>query len=321
MYILINGEKFDKFTKFFMQMNFDAFASSFTITGEAGTMPQEMLYSDVEIYDDDDKLLLTGKLINYNVQIAANNHQVSLGGYSLGGLLEDVNVPNSMYPIQFNLMSLATIFKKLLDYFKLYYVIHPNVADILNKVVLKTGVSPNQSIKSFIAAQCSNSHVFVTHDEKGVIHFLRPTEQDAIDINEDDDNITSLSYRINGQMLHSPITVRKQVGTTDIGHTTIKNPYCTIDRPTTKIMHNGFHKDLNAAARNYLSAEMAGIKFYIVTTRFIKPGSLVTLTSKTIGIEKKKLFVENIRINKTPTNVEYSISCVPKEVFYQEILE
>lgn len=318
MKIIINEQEYSKFTRFFMQQTFDAFASSFSIYGESGTMPQEMLYAPIRIYDDDDNLMLTGNVINYFMSLEAKKDQVSIGGYSTPGILEDVNYPNEMYPIQMNLMSHAMVIKKVCDFFKIKYVLHENILDIVNREKLKTGISPTQSIKSFLAAIMSQDHVFITHDEYGVLHFLRPEKQNAIKVNENDDYVMGIDYRLNGQLLHNPITLRKQVGKMDVGYKTINNPLCKANRPRTVIMQNGFYKDMEEAAKNILSAELSSIKYYIKMSKYIKPGTLISLTSDTLNIHDRELFVENIRINIMGRIDNYSISCVPKEVYYDK---
>ena len=317
MKLIVNNSEYSNFLSFYLNLEFDSFASTFNILGVKQQMPRGIMYKKCKFYDDDDNLLLTGQIINYSLAVKSKPQQVRLGGYSTAGILEDVNMPLDLYPIHLNLMSLNDILERVLGFFKIDYVVDEDVMEKMDEVFLKTNCSPDQSIKTYIAGLASERDVIITHDQYGVLHFTKLKPQRAVHIDENSPFILEINYRENGQTLHNPVSIIKQVGKLNIGDITVSNPFCNAFRPTTKIMKNGFHKDLENAAKNYISSELKSIKIYIKTTKFFKPGTLIALKSETLGFDKPlELFVENIRWSGSAAKHEFSMSCIPKAVYY-----
>ena len=230
-----------------------------------------------------------------------------------------MNMPEELYPLHLNLMPLKEILEKILPLLKIDYWIDPDpeVQEKIEEIFLKTTCSPSQSIKSYLAGLASERNIVVTHNEKGVLLFTKLPPQTAVELHEDDPGLVNIQFRLNGQLLHNPITIFKQVGMLKIGEHTVSNPLCNDFRPTTKILRNGADKDIEPAAMNYLASEMKSVKMYIQTTKFYKPGTLISLISPSLGYEEPlELFVENIRIEGSPKGEKYSMSCIPKAVYY-----
>jgi prophage tail gpP-like protein len=110
MIILINGKRCDDYVVSEVNFNYDAIADTFALTRpffehwEKNAKDNKISYNlftplryyDVQILDDNRKVLITGTLLNHNLESSANANEISLSGYSKIGILDDCpNVPEA----------------------------------------------------------------------------------------------------------------------------------------------------------------------------------------------------------------------------------
>ena len=271
--------------------------------------------------------LLTGFLMNQTFTSRGAKQLSSVSGYSLPGVLEDCNIPVSLYPLQSDNLSLKEIADKLLQPFGVKYLVSPAIVSDFNKKYKKSNAMPGQSIKEYINQLASQRGIVLTHDDKGQLIF---TKVDAKTLKliavfeEGNPGINEISLQLNGQMLHSEITVMKQASdkNPDAGESTISNPYVDAFRPKIKIQSSGDIFDIEKAARSVLGAELQAIKLNLQTLKFVAPGNLIKFKSESVGINRlTDFFVQETGIIGTPESEVYNLSCVLKDVYTQDTVK
>jgi prophage tail gpP-like protein len=326
MNLYINEDIFSSFSRYRISLIYNAVASSFRFDALRDEFPTQLTYPDCEIYNLNDELLITGTIVNDNRRLSASPELISVEGYSKPGILEDVNIPIDAYPLQTDKLSLERIVDKLFGIFNIDYTVDSVVSSAFKKTYNKVNASHSTTVKDFINSLASQRGIIMSHDAKGRVLFTRVLTDNLIPVmNFEEGNTGTESYtlNINGQSLHSDITVLKQASINDkaIGQSTVKNPMIAQYRPKVKVSNAGDVFDADKAARMELSAELSRIKIIIETTEFVKPGNLITVQAPSLNIHNPaELFIESTIINGTPERESFTLSCVMKEVYnFQDV--
>lgn len=310
--LLIDNKKFTYFSSYSITLKYNSIADSFSFTGLKDFLPGLLNYSVCKIKKDGE-LLITGTIINETRTKTAVPNLVKLSGYSLTGILEDCNIPISLYPLQSDNRTLSEIVSRLLKPFNIEYIIKgKDIAKSVNKKYIKTIAESGQSIKSYINSLASQRNIILTHNAEGNLVLSKGESlPKAININ----NSVSYSLSANGQGMHSEISVIKQASTKnpDAGEYTIKNKYVNKFRPKVKVLSNGDIFDVKEAAENELKAELLKIKLSIKLNEFIKPGTIINFPVE--GIDIARWFVEETTLSENFESTEININCVPVEVY------
>lgn len=319
MRIKFTNKNFEYFSEYTITLSYNTIASTFSFNALSSILGMPLVYSFVELYDDNNELLITGYILSSAYKVSASPEQEVYPGYSITGVLEDCSIP---YPFQFDNLSLREITTKLLAPYGLSFVVDPSVNKDMDKVYKISSPSDSASVKDYISAMASQRGIILTHDNKGRLVFTKidPSKLSPVaSFIDGNGGFTEMSLTANGQKMHSSITVVRQasVDNSDAGESTINNPYVTNrHRPLTKILTNGDIFDLKTAARNELSRELMDITLTIETTLFVKPGNLIEVLAPSLKIRKKtNWFVTQTTIKGTTEGVTYSLQCVLPDVF------
>ena len=309
MKIIIDGQQYQNFESYSLKLQYNSLADSFSFAGLRNFLPEPLSYPRVEVYKNNE-LLITGTIVNQKREIKAAPTLVSVSGYSLPGVLQDVNVPVELYPLQSDNLSLQDIADKILPYFGVDYVKQgTKIEQAINKKFTKTVAGGQQSVKQYLNKLASQRGIIVTHDNQGRIVF-----QKGIALNPPVrlQNIESISIDYPGQRLHSDITVIRQSSrdNPDAGQATVSNPLVGAARPKTKILNDGDIFDVDAAADNELRAELANVSLQLKTREFVLPGTIIDFENV-----PGAWFVETTEVKGNAQSENYSYSCVPREVY------
>ena len=100
MRVKISGEYYDYFTGLNIDLKLDSIASVFSFdvrfnpaNQKHRTIFKPLTYKKVELFNNADELIFTGVILTHSFKSDQNNNLLSLAGYSLPGVLEDVTVP------------------------------------------------------------------------------------------------------------------------------------------------------------------------------------------------------------------------------------
>lgn len=316
--LVINGEEFTNFVIDDLTLTYNAITSTFGFSGLDNYAPKPLSYPKIEIYHDDE-LILTGTILNQSYSDESKPTLVSVSGYSKAGVLDDCTIPLSAMPMELNNMSLKEICEKLLPLYDLSFTFENSVSELINKKFEKVNFDYDKTLKSLIVELATERGIFVNHTSKGEVRFTDSSSHNLKIVEHFEDYGTvKMDLDVNGQSMHSEISMLACTDDSNIteGEVTLKNPYCTVKRPVIYKMSTGDSIDINEAVRLKLSAELRNIVLKIETTKFIKPGNLITVKSERLKINSRvAFFVEQTTINQDSQGLKYSMNCVLKDVY------
>jgi len=301
-------------------LKYDSIAHIFDFRTQLDILDYILEYPECKFYDND--LLLTGTILSPNKKVSNKPEFLRYTGYGIAGVLQDCPIPISLYPLQFDNLSLLDITKILLEPFGLNYIFTSNILDDLNKKYKKVDISPEMKIKQILNNLASQRNIILTSNNFGEIVYTRYDKtkfRPVAYFEEGKEGLSNLSLSMNAQALHSEITVIKEASkdNPDAGQFTITNPYVDVFRPTVKILNSGDIFDVEKAARNELSKELSNIKITFRSTVFVNAGNTISLLSPKIGINKPtELFVQQTVIKKEVKEQDsYILTCLLPDIF------
>jgi prophage tail gpP-like protein len=290
MKILIGGRECNFFTTGTIILKLDSIASTFEFSCRfSANNPehQEMLkplqYRDVEIYNSKDKLIFTGTLLSNRFISDKGRNLVVVSGYSKSGILEDVTIPVSEYPLESNGKSFIEIARRLAGIFNINVVVSDQAKTISNTTIKskqkdiqeqsefesvkakskmvfgRTSAEPTETIKNYLAKLAGQKNLILSHNEKGEVLIFQPSYNQKPKYFFTKGNSLSMEAEFNGQTLHSEVNVVRQPSDDNEGATTAdtaKNNLVAKYRPTTKILSSGEDLDTENSAKNEIASEL-----------------------------------------------------------------
>jgi prophage tail gpP-like protein len=298
------------------------------------------------------ELLLTGYILSEAFTDSQVKHLVSIGGYSLPGVLDNCNVPTNesidtaiqagnlklskntptkpyAYPLQDNGLNLREIAQKYLAAFNLQMVIDPLVSKAMEDTFIETTIKPKDSIKQYLTELCTQKNINLTHDKFGRVVFtkvrtdLKPIL--SFDVPKGGIPGIKMDLQFNGENMHSQITVVKQADIDDdnAGEATVTNPFVPyVFRPRTIIQNSGENIDSELAAKNALAEELRNLSIVITIDRWdinqkiITPNNIISVTNPEIYLFKKtNLFIEAIDYKGDQKELTAVLHCCLPEAY------
>ena len=329
MKIKIENKFFNHFSNLTLKFNLDTFASVFSFDARFDPLNVEhqkifkpLTYPKIEIFSDDNKLLLTGNIVNNDFASSKTPQLVSFSGYTKSGILEDVTIPDSVYPLEKNNQSLSEISAQLLKPFGISQLIESNVANKMNLVYEKAVAQPSQSVASFLTQLASQRNIVIGHTNKGSVYYFKAFIGSKPVRSYDSSNLLSSKMAINGRAFHSDITVRRQPSDENKGVSTldsVRNPNVRQIRSVCKILSSGDDTSTIEAAQNVLAAELRGIQLALELPKIdyeLLCGQIIEFINPELFIYKKQKFVINEIIYKEDSGVDtMTINCLTPEAF------
>jgi prophage tail gpP-like protein len=283
--------------------------------------------------EHNDELLLSGYILSEGFEDSSIPSLAAIAGYSLTGVLEDCQIPPTLYPLQSDGLTLREIAQKLIAPFKLSMVVDSSVASLMDSKYDTTTAEATQTIKEFLTSLAAQKNIIISHDEKGRLLFTRAntTRKPILHYGDGGTPFTKMNLLFNGQAMHSHITVMKEADTDggNVGDFTIRNPYVPhVYRPRVVIQNSGDDNDTEQVAKNLLADELKNIKLTIQTDRWeldgkiIKPNNLITVVNPNVYLFKKTTwFIEQIDFVGTQESTTATLTCVLPEVYSGNVPE
>lgn len=332
MILKIKGQKIDFFNEFEMSMKYDAIASTFSClfyfdpaNGKISELAHVGHYHKMTV-EHNDETLITGYILSQSFNDGPVKTLASLGGYSLSGVLEDCEIPTSLYPLQSDGLSLREIAQKLIAPFGLSMVIDSSVSSKMDEVYDTSTANVSQTVKGYLCELASQKNIIVGHTSGGALLFTKAsTGKKPILHLERGIPGTKMSLSFNGQGMHSSITVVKEPGEDggNAGESTVNNPFVPfVFRPRVKTQNSGDDIDTEQSAKNALAEELKNIKLTITTDRWeidskvIKPNNIITVTNPEIFLyDKTKWFIESVNLKGDNISTTATLTCVLPSVY------
>ena len=354
--IVIDKKNVDFFTSGSITLKLDSIASTFEFSARFSAQNKDhqelfkpLQYKDVEIYNSKDKLIFTGTILNHRFKSNSGRELVIISGYSKSGVLEDVTVPLSAYPLESNNRSLKDIAERLCGLFGIKVLISDQAKTISDtkivgkekkiraksdfetikaksKVVFgRTSASPSETIKDYLSKLAGQKNVILSHNEKGDVLLFQPDLLQKPKYFFTKGNSLSMSMDVNGQAMHSIINVVRQPSDENQGVSTvdsIKNTLIGKNRPTTKILTSGEDTDTKDAAENELASELKSISATVELQGLfdeIYPGEIVNVHNHYIyNYAYNRWMVDSVTLNFDEKSDTTILNLVPPESFSGE---
>ncbi|MFY7734800.1 MAG: hypothetical protein ACOVSR_15070 [Bacteroidia bacterium] len=302
MKIRINGRDVTFFTDGTINLKLDSIASTFGL--QCRFNPENDLHKElfkplqfhkIEIFNKNDKLIFTGTILNHSFNSDSKVNLISISGYSLSGILEDVTIPPKFYPLENTNLSLKQIAQKLCSAYGIGLVIGKSAGNTnivapdnetetqSNLTYKKTVASPGETVKSYLSKLTSQRNILLSHDQKGNVFLFKPNDQQNPRYFFNSENSLSMSSSFNGQGMHSEINVIRQPSEENAGVSTVDsvtNPLIGKYRPTTKLLSSGEDTDTSKAANNELASQLKNISVKVRLKGLfddITPGEIVNV--------------------------------------------
>lgn len=331
MKIKINGTYIKFFDEVSYGLNLDSVASVFSFVGRFNPenpfhreIFRPLSYAKVEIFNNDDQLILTGTIVNHTKASKASNDLWKLSGYSLPGVLEDVNISYDQYPLESLQSSLKDITQRLIKPFNIGLVIDPAVSKDAGIIYEKSVASPSERIKDYLAKIASQRNIVLSHTANGELLYFRPDTKAAPKHRFTKENGIEMSLGVQGQGLHSSITVLRQPSD-DTGNLSpvdsVRNPLIKENRPSVQVLTSGDETATKLAAENELASELKGITLSIQTNKILNllPGDIVEVKNDEIFLfQYQRFMVNSVVVKETTKGDEMNISLMLPEAFTGE---
>lgn len=325
MKIVINDKHIVDFINVSVDESVDQMASTFSFSSyfdSSNETHKEIFkpyaYNKVKIYDSKGLLMVNGVIINNSYDSNANTSAVTLSGYSLSGVLSDVSIPLSMFPLQSDKRSLKEIIERYIKPYKIKFIVPSELNAIVNSKFNKTTAEVGEKLADYFIRLAIQKNLILKNDADGNLTILKlnNTVKWRFVLEE---NI-QMNYSVNTQNIHSEIGVirqrtKKQGGgsVTEI----IKNPLITEYRPIVKKLSNSPDTDLNDTKKAILASEMDGIELKINKSEWIdtlRSGDTIeVLNPDCFLFEYTKFIIKSISGISDSSSSVMALTCVLPE--------
>lgn len=289
-------------------------------------------FHEVQMFDGQTKLL-TGNITANTFKASSRPTMASFSGYSKPGVLDDCNIPTSLYPLQFDGLSLESIARKLIRPFKLDMIIDPSVQSRMSKSFDTTTASSSGSVKDYLSELASQKNIILSHDTEGRLLFTEAKTKlkPILDFDLTKATPAGMTFELgySGQGMHSHITVMKQASIDggNAGEETIRNPYVigSYFRPRVSKQSSGDDNDTSLAAKRALANELRNITLTITTNSMfvdgvlMLPNNMISIYAPCLFIyNRTEFFIESINFEGNNQTKVATINCVLPEVYNNE---
>jgi prophage tail gpP-like protein len=332
----ISGQSFEFFNQFVLNLKYDSIASTFSANVYFNpenpihvNLFRPYTYRECTI-EFNGKLIFTGVMLATAYNDSSTTNYVTIAGYSKGGIIEDCEIPISLYPLQSDGRTITQIATRLLNYFGLKTIIDPSVQSRMNRVLSKSTANEKQSVKSYLAELTNQVNVVMSHNEFGDIVFTqaKTKSKPILDIDSDLNSIpaTALSLACNGQAMHRQITAIKEASSDggNAGQSSVINPFCNVEKRNKVIIQSsGDDNTTQEVARNFLSEQLRSIQLGLSVNQWtdlsqdlITPNKLISVKSKRLYLTKKtNFFIESVTFSGNSGSEVAELKCVLPSVY------
>jgi prophage tail gpP-like protein len=329
MILKIGGNRYDFFNQVNVTLNYDSIASTFSFaayfdpnSAEHKRLFKPLSYSEAIVQEGNERLI-TGTILSNVFKDNPSKALTSISGYSKTGILADCPLPTSVYPLQSDGLTLREIAEKVIRPFGLGYAISSSVQSEMDKTYETVEAKPDESVESYLKKLASQKGIILSHDEIGQVLFTkaRTNQRPIADLTNAK---TSASLKVNGQGLHSSLTVLKDasIDESNAGEGSVTNALVGIERPRIEVQTSGNDNDSEDAASILRASELSNIELTIELPRWtineniIRPNTIIEFRSKELYLyNKTNWFVRSVNLKGNEKEQTATLNCVLPSMF------
>lgn len=146
----------------------------------------------------------TGTMVSVDPPVEPTKKTISIGGYSLPGVLNDCTAPASAYPIEYNDTFLQDIAVPIVRPFGLEVVFEADQGAVFERVAMK----PGQKILMFLAELAKQRNLIISNTAEGAVLFQQSEDDGTavVDLEQGEPPLVSVLPFFNPQDYYSHIT-------------------------------------------------------------------------------------------------------------------
>lgn len=328
MKVRINDNFFVNFNDFSVSTQLDSVASTFAFAMPKTEKDKNKIeicrplsYYKCDLFNDAGKVFLTGNITNHDFNSKATPELIVVSGYSKGGILEDVTIPYSQYPLESIGLNLKDIASKLCKLYGVGLVIDGSVRQECEIAYEKSVAEPTDTIKDYLCKLAAQRNIIVGHDIHGRIILFRPNIHAKSKEFFNKENTTEMSLSVDGRALHSEIAIIRQASKDNpdlTGADILKNSMVKQYRSTVKTLSSGEETDTDKAVKNLIADELKAIKLSLSfnSWKSLYVGDIIEVQNEEIFIHKRSRFiVQTTNISESPEGRTMTVEAMLPEAF------
>lgn len=339
--LLIDGTPFKFWSSATINFSFDTLADSFSIS--APWFPDDDIYrelfrpfsyKEIVLYVGGEKVL-TGNNITIKTNTNSDSKIITIDGYSKAGILADVTVAATSWPVVFRGLNLQQITESLTRPFGITVDFKSDPGPAFTKGDNVT-IEPDQKIADFIISLAKQRGLIISSDKDGILVFQNTT-QDAAEasIIEGRYPYRNSNVTYNGQNRFSDITAINSEMIKGAGQKyTVDDPELKsngINRPLVwkaTDTNSGKLKEAVTAKMGRTIAEAVGINVNVVDWHRIQDKKIWKDNTRVIYqsdgdmiYEETEFLIKKASLQKSPNETTTSLTLIFPETYNGEIRE
>ena len=315
--IMIDGKVFTGFSGYTIKMPIDSFdAFSFTAPFDDSSDVikdcfKPFTFKQCTVYYNK-KLLFNGTLLTPNPETSDNEKSITLQGYPTCGVINDVCLPDTKYPPEYNDLKLSDIAKDCCGPFGFNVVIDGDEGEAFKKVEYQ----PGDKIFGFLKKLAEQRGLIITNKPNGDLFFWMPKKNTVCcSIKEGELPFVKCKANFDSQNFFSHVTGYSKVEKEeDSGSYTYENSYLTkkgVLRPFSFTADDATSTDLENAVKSKAGRMFASAISYTLTVldHYTPKGELweknmaISLVAPGAMIKKATVFlVDSVQFERSDSN-------------------
>jgi len=338
MIIKVKNKKYDFWDEFRVSLVYDSVGSVFSFVGlfdpdfaDHKELFRPLSYPSISI-EHNEQTLLTGTILTHRFNVSAIPNNTSLQGYSTPGVLQDSQIPVSLYPLQSDKRTLTEIADRLVKKFGVSLEVDDIVSSEMNKKFDVSIANEGDTVAGYLNSLASQRNIVLSHTKDGALLFTRAKTTGTPKARfEEGAPGVSISLNTSGQKMTQEITVQRQesIKGKNAGESTLTNPFIPVFRSRVKSQSSGDDNETESAAKSVLAAQLKNIKLTIKTDRWewlsdqnsevMTPNNIITVISPNNFIyNETRFFVEAVELTGDRKKETAVLTCVLPEVYSRE---
>lgn len=340
MTLELNGVEFDFFTTVNLKLEYATISGTFSLSAlfDPSIPAHKVLFRPLAFHKvrikEDGTTLMTGVILSHNFTHSSEKALVTIAGYSITGVLQDSSIPTSVYPYEFNNMSLRAIIERVIKPFGVRLVVRDSALQEATSNIDQTTANHGESVASFVSKIATQRNLILSNDNLGNLVLDRPRALgDIVTFYDESAPMTRIDLSIDGQKINNPLTLQSQsdLYTDNAADETVYNPAISksIFRPLVKQQQSGAINDTKLGVNSLISASLEGINLTIVTDRWywlngsrlelLRPNEFIGVRSENVYIQNiSRWFVTGVEFSGSPTEQTAILKCVVPEVYIND---